>query len=187
MTLENYISQWYLSIHKVISHILKHFFPLFTTSLTLICCLSCKTSTDQSPTQGPSEILVLDEKNDDDKSGSDTTFSFGNSECSDEKITPNNRIIIVDQTGKRWDISYAVEAFGFEPSRFQFGLGPDAIKPILNATMLSPGDQGYPLPNKRLVLATRINNKSRAYPIDIMSQHEIVDERFGDTHTAVAY
>ncbi len=120
-------------------------------------------------------------------------FSFG---CSSDVSGPNGakveikdgRYLIVDNTGKKWDVTHAKEKYGMEPAEFQFGLGPFAIKPILNPKMLSPGDTGYPFDNETfLVLATEINNDPRAYSIGVLSIHEIADEIFADAHVAVAY
>jgi hypothetical protein len=41
------------------------------------------------------------------------------------------------------DVTYAVNHYGFLPEGFKFGLGPFAIKPILEPSFLSPGDPGY--------------------------------------------
>jgi hypothetical protein len=120
-------------------------------------------------------------------------FSFG---CSSDVSGPDGakvirtdgKVLIEDNTGKRWDVTHAEAKYGMEPAEFQFGLGPFAIKPILNPKMLSPGDPGYPFDNETfLVLATQINNDSRAYSIRVMSYHEIADEKFADVHVAVAY
>ncbi|MCH8126338.1 DUF3179 domain-containing protein [candidate division KSB1 bacterium] len=100
----------------------------------------------------------------------------------------DGRYLIVDNTGKKWDVTHAKEKYGMEPAEFQFGLGPFAIKPILNPKMLSPGDTGYPFDNETfLVLATEINNDPRAYSIGVLSIHEIANEIFADAHVAVAY
>ncbi|RME00405.1 MAG: DUF3179 domain-containing protein [Calditrichaeota bacterium] len=98
------------------------------------------------------------------------------------------KIYIVDQTGKRWDVTHAVEKYGFKAEAFQYGLGPDAIPPLLHPEMLSPGEPGYPgAHDSFLVLGARIEEEARAYPIDVMSRHEIVDEVFDATYVAVAY
>ncbi len=103
-------------------------------------------------------------------------------------IRIDGKVLIEDNTGKRWDVTHAEEKYGMEPAEFQFGLGPFAIKPILNPKMLSPGDTGYPLDDETfLVLATEINKDARAYSIRVMSIHEIADEVFADAHVAVAY
>ena len=76
----------------------------------------------------------------------------------------------------------------WEPHLFQYGLGPYAIRPILDPEMLSRGERGYPADNEIfLVLGTEIDNDARAYPLEVMSYIEIVDEKFGNTHVAVAY
>lgn len=103
-------------------------------------------------------------------------------------IRENDKIIIVDNTDKKWDITHAVNTYNMEPERFQFGLGPFAIRPILNPKFINPGQPGYPgNSDTRLVIGTVLNNDVRAYPIDVLSNHEIVDEAFGDIHVAVAY
>ena len=97
-------------------------------------------------------------------------------------------IFIVDQTGKKWDVTHAVEQYGFDAGQFEFGLGPDAIKPIIGSGMLSPGDPFYPSDDGTfLVIGTTIGGESRAYPIHVLNSHEIVDDNFGDVHVAVGW
>jgi len=85
-------------------------------------------------------------------------------------------------------VTHAWEQYGFVPEEFQFGLGPFAIPPIMDPEMLMPGDPGYPGDSASfLVLGVFLNGAARAYPIPIMSQHEVAEERFGDTYVAVAY
>ena len=99
-----------------------------------------------------------------------------------------NRFIIVDETGKEWDVTHAKEKYGMEPSGFQFGLGPDAIRPILHPSLLSPEDPGYPHEAENfLVIGTTLDGDSRAYAISDLIDHEIADDKFGDVHVAVAY
>ncbi len=97
-------------------------------------------------------------------------------------------IFIVDATGKKWDVTHAVRRYGFDPNKFQYGLGPFAIRPIIDPNMLSPGDPGYPEDREAfLVIGTRVEGEARAYPLDVMITHEIVDDQFGETYVAVAY
>jgi hypothetical protein len=97
------------------------------------------------------------------------------------------RIFITDRTGKKWDVTHAVTNYGFIAEAFQFGLGPFAIKPLMNPEMYSPSDPGYPLPNDARIVGTTINGDTRAYPLRELGFHEVADEKFGDTHVAVAY
>ncbi|MFQ5600031.1 MAG: hypothetical protein ACE5G2_05705 [Candidatus Krumholzibacteriia bacterium] len=116
--------------------------------------------------------------------------------CSDTSSGPEtadveeeqDRVYIVDKTGKKWDVTHAQENYGMAASKFQFGLGPNAIQPILNAPMLFPGDRGYPADDEEiLVLGANVNGISRAYPINVLFGYEVADEQFGDAHVAVAY
>ncbi len=110
-------------------------------------------------------------------------------------IQEDERIFIADRTGKKWDVTHALKRYGMEPSKFQFGLGPNAIRPILTPRMLSPGDTDYPDDEADfLVLGTTLNDGTRplsdgtrSYAIIDLTRHEIVDEKFGDLHVAVAY
>ena len=100
----------------------------------------------------------------------------------------NGRAFITDVTGKAWDITHARDRYGIQPSDFQFGSGPFAIRPINDPLMWSPGESGYPGTGEVFrVLAARLNGMARAYPLDVMSKHEIANEKFGETYVAVGY
>jgi hypothetical protein len=105
-----------------------------------------------------------------------------------EVIKSNEKIFIVDRTGKKWDVTHAVDRYGFKADQFQFGLGPKAIPPLQNPQFLKPGDPGYPASfDQTLIIGTRLKNDARAYPIFMMKTYEIVDEEFDSTFVAVAY
>ena len=105
-----------------------------------------------------------------------------------EVIRQDGKIFVKDQTGKMWDITHAVENYGFDPNVFRHGLGPNAIRPIQNPKMLRSGDPGYPSSNgEMVVLGTKLSGDSRAYPLSVLIRHEIANETFGNTHVAVAY
>ena len=98
------------------------------------------------------------------------------------------KIFIRDKTGKKWDITHAVNKYGFVPKRFQFGLGPFAILPILEPQFLSPEDPGYrSVGENEPVIGVDLNGIARAYPLSILRGHEIVDEKFASTYVAVGY
>jgi hypothetical protein len=97
-------------------------------------------------------------------------------------------IFIRDHTGKEWDVTHAVENYGFEAEKFRHGLGPYAIRPILEPQFLSSEDPGYnDIDPDELVIGTSINSSARAYPLSVLLSHEIVDEQFVRTHVAVGY
>ncbi len=102
--------------------------------------------------------------------------------------TTNDKILIIDQTGKEWDITAAVKRFGFEAAGFEFGEGPFAIQPINSPKLLCPTDAQYPSNNQSfLVIGATSDAGPRAYPIFVMKINEIVNEFFGDAAVAVAY
>ncbi len=114
--------------------------------------------------------------------------NFGGADLAKVEETNDGKILIIDDTGKEWDVTHAVKQYGFVASQFQFGLGPNAIRPILNPKHLSPGDPGYPAPNATFaVLGVSIEGDARAYPISVLAVHEIADEVFGETHVAAAF
>ncbi len=148
-------------------------------SLSLVCCsVSCEDSVVLVDLTEPGEVAddPVDDIGDDD-TGDD-----------DDEPPENQPIFITDRTGKRWDITHAVKEYGFEPDGFQFGLGPNAIRPIIGASMICPGEDGYPADNAvTRIMGTSLNGETRAYPLDVMSYHEVAIERFGEAHVAVAY
>jgi hypothetical protein len=112
-----------------------------------------------------------------------------NSEDEEAEVIRNgDQIFIRDNTGKDWNVTHAVNEYGFIPENFQFGLGPFAITPILNPRMVKEGEVGYPGDNdESLVIGTTLNGDTRAYPLNVLSRHEVADENFGSIHVAVAY
>jgi hypothetical protein len=105
-----------------------------------------------------------------------------------EVFRNGDQIFIKDNTGKSWNVTHAVNEYGFIPQQFQFGLGPFAIRPILNPKMLNPGESGYPGNSESfLVIGATIDGDTRAYPLNVLSGHEVADEEFETAHVAVAY
>jgi hypothetical protein len=105
-----------------------------------------------------------------------------------EVIRTGDQIFIRDRTGKEWNVTHAVNNYGFVPENFQFGLGPFAIPPILNPQMVEKGENGYPSDNSEsLIIGFTLNGDTRAYPLNVLNSHEVADERFDSTYVAVAY
>ena len=105
-----------------------------------------------------------------------------------EVVIEGEQYFIVDQAGKRWEITHAVLTYGMLPSHFQFGLGVNAIRPIIHPEMILPGGNGYPSSDaQQIVIGATFNGESRAYSINDLTPHEVVDESFGDVHVAVGW
>lgn len=118
-------------------------------------------------------------------------FAFFIVGCGDDPVgerPDNSSVLIVDQTGKSWDITHAVNNYGFVPNKFQFGIGPFAIKPIIDPPMLSRGDLGYPsVDSDEVILGLNFNNDARAYPISTMANREVVNTFVGGSYVAPVY
>jgi hypothetical protein len=107
---------------------------------------------------------------------------------------------IVEEDGRRllWaneDEEGGVEWFdmtdsAIDPVRFQFGIGKDTIDSV-------DRPQFVPFDDPRLtergvtreteVLGVKIDGISRAYPVALMSLHEVINDRFGETAFAVLW
>jgi hypothetical protein len=97
-----------------------------------------------------------------------------------------NKIHITDQTGKVWDITHALTNYGFKPENFQFGLGPFAIKPILEPKFFSPGDNEYPREDKpHLIIPLNLNRFIRVHALHIMKIFEVANDMYLETPVAV--
>ena len=75
-----------------------------------------------------------------------------------------------------------------KPDLFSAGWGINAIPAIISPVMLSEGDVGYPARDATFfVLGVSLNGLPRAYSIEALERHEVVNEQFGDSYVAVAY
>lgn len=103
-------------------------------------------------------------------------------------IRENGKIFIVDRVGQQWDVTSAEEKYGMIADEFQFGIGKNAIRPISDPQFIHSGISSFPDTDATfLVMGVSLNGDDRAYPIDVMSRHEVVTEKFDDAHVSVAY
>ncbi len=97
-------------------------------------------------------------------------------------------INIVDRTGKVWDITHAVNNFGMDSNRFNFGNGPFSFRPYLNPRFVSSGEAGYPSPTDRTqILGLQYNGVVRAYPVGAFNGREVINDFAGNVPIAVTY
>ena len=104
------------------------------------------------------------------------------------KVKQPEKITITDRTGKVWDVTHAVKVYGFSLGNFRFGLGVNAIPPILNPKFISAGEAGYPSATETFeVIGLVFNQKAYAYPLYILRGHEVIDQQIGASYLAVTY
>jgi hypothetical protein len=77
-----------------------------------------------------------------------------------------------------------------DPRRFDHGIGLDRIPSIDAPEFGSKDDERWSekkLPEDARIIGVEFEGEIRAYPIDYMGRHELVNDTFGDTHLTVAY
>ena len=105
-----------------------------------------------------------------------------------EAVKEGDRYLITDKAGTTWDVTHA-QSYGLDPNRYQNGLGPNTIRPLMLPIMWAPGESGYPdLSNETMVLGVELNGFVRAYPTwAFMERFEVANEIFGEAHVSVAF
>jgi hypothetical protein len=98
------------------------------------------------------------------------------------------KVFITDANLKEWDITHAVRVYDMDPENFIYGLGTDAIRPLENPPMLSPGDPGYPEDTLlALVVGVNVSGDVRAYPLLALAGHEAINDVVGGADLTVVY
>jgi hypothetical protein len=104
-----------------------------------------------------------------------------NNTGADESKT--GQIYIVDQHGEQWNISQAV-SLGFDPEKFEYGIGRNAIKPIENPDFSGKSNPG--MSNIRVIGISK-DKSAQAYSVPRLSYHEIANSEIGGEPIAVGY
>ena len=98
-------------------------------------------------------------------------------------IEEKGKNYIVDRHGERWDVTQAV-SIGFEPHRFQHGIGRNAFTP-LDDSKFSKDNAGVRR-NERVIGITE-GEHANAYSISKLWRHEVANSFIGDRPIAAAY
>ena len=98
-------------------------------------------------------------------------------------VKEKERTFLVDRTGERWDITQAV-SIGFDPTRFQYGLGRNAIRPLDDTNL---GKAAPDVSPDLRVLGIDGEHASQAYSVPKLSRHEIANSSIGSVPIAAAY
>ena len=98
-------------------------------------------------------------------------------------IEENGNTYIVDRHGERWDVTQAV-SIGFEPHRFQHGIGRDAFTPLDDAQFSR--DIADVRRDER-VIGIAEGQHANAYAVSKLWRHEVANSFVGDRPIAAAY
>jgi hypothetical protein len=117
-----------------------------------------------------------------------------------EEIPDRHERPIVEEDGRRllWageDDEGNVEWFDMtdsliDPHRFQFGIGKDVISSIDEPEFVVFDDARLAargITRETQVLGVEIDGIARAYPVDVMTMHEVVNDEFGGKAYAVLW
>jgi hypothetical protein len=100
-----------------------------------------------------------------------------------EIIEERDQTYLIDQIGERWDISQAV-SIGFKPSRFEFGIGRNAFRP------LSESDWSNSVGNSKRnfrIIGIADGDEAHAYSVSKLARHEIANTMLDSDPIAVGY
>ena len=95
----------------------------------------------------------------------------------------SNQVFIVDQTGKKWDVSQA-ESLGFNPQRFQYGIGKNAFTTLNDSHVKADSES---LKDHSRVIGIKNETASHAYSVGRLRYHEIANTHIGDKPIAAGY
>ena len=98
-------------------------------------------------------------------------------------VREGDRILIVDRTGERWDVTQAA-SLGFKPRGFQYGIGRDAIRPLDDSSL---ADTAPSLDDDTRVIGVANGPDAHAYVVRRLTRHEIANTALNDTPIAAAY
>ncbi len=98
-------------------------------------------------------------------------------------IEEKGKTYIVDRHGERWDVTQA-RSIGFEPHRFQHGIGRNAFIP-LDDSQFSRDNAGVRR-NERVIGITE-GEHANAYSVSKLWRHEVANSFIGDRPIAAAY
>ena len=102
-----------------------------------------------------------------------------------------NPAIIIDRTGREWDVTHARDVYGMNPAFFNYGIGIGAIPSVDDPIVLEEGDSGYPSFDSRInVFGVNHNGEQRAYSVSALTRHEVFNDVYpgeSNQYLAVAY
>jgi hypothetical protein len=98
-------------------------------------------------------------------------------------IEESGKAYIVDRKGARWDVTQA-KSIGFDPERFQYGMGKDYFSPLDDSHLSDETDN---VSSSLRILGVADGHEAKAYSIRKLSRHEIANSEIGSEPIAVGY
>ena len=90
---------------------------------------------------------------------------------------------IVDRTGEKWDITQAV-SIGFDPHKFEFGIGRNAFQPLDEGDWQSNSDNN---PSNLRIIGVARDRDAHAYSVNRLRYHETANTFLGEDAVVAGY
>ena len=114
--------------------------------------------------------------------------------CSGFKALDNaeqSTAIIIDRTGRGWNVTHARDTYDMNPGHYNYGLGVGAIASVDSPVVIEEGDAFYPGPDSDIqVFGVDHNGEQRAYIVRDLTGHEVFNDVYPGTseqYVAVTY
>jgi|GEM_PF-537191 len=88
-----------------------------------------------------------------------------------------------DQSGKHFDVT----EFRLNPDQLHYGIGREAFPALIEPQFVSATQADAWLTPDARVLAVKIEDEVKVYPIDLLIRHEVVNDTVGDVPIFAAY
>jgi hypothetical protein len=98
-------------------------------------------------------------------------------------IEDGGKTYIVDLHGEHWDVTQA-RSIGFDPQRFQHGIGRNAFKPLDDSSLTQ--ETGAVSKSQR-VIGVSDGKEANAYSVSRLQRHETANGFLGDQPITAAY
>lgn len=82
---------------------------------------------------------------------------------------------------------FDITEFRLNPNQLNFGLGREAFQALIEPAFDRPGDAGVQVADHTRVLGVVIQGEAKAYPINILRRHEVVNDTVGGRPVFAAY
>lgn len=150
--------------------------PILAAALLAVALAACSGPVTETPASGGQSIDEAAADADDGATCTPTTEAVGNAAAAPDTVR------------FPWDDPDAASLDDFDPAEVRRGgPPPDGIRPIDEPCTEPVPEGGAWLADDESVLVVELDNEARAYPLAIMTQHEIVNDQLAGVPVTVTY
>lgn len=98
-------------------------------------------------------------------------------------VQEDSHTYLIDQPGERWDITQAV-SIGFDPKKFEFGIGRDAFRPLTESDWHPDADTNA---SNLRIIGVADGDNAHAYSVSRLSHHETANTTLSSRPIVAGY